>query len=91
MGRSTRLQVLNQTVKPRTVWVEPWGEDFTVLPGDRLEIIAHNGSEAPGFSVVEGSVSTEVFLEAASSFEALHNGTRVQCGFNRPAAARSGG
>jgi hypothetical protein len=88
---SARLRVQNSTERPRIVWVEPWAEDFTLLPGEELEIRARNDSGQPWFSAVEWPDSTQVYLEdVGSDFEVLQNGNRLECGHNRKAALDAG-
>ena len=50
---SAKLGVWNSTKHPRVVWVEPWGEDYTLLPEEKLEIAVADESEQPWFNVVE--------------------------------------
>jgi hypothetical protein len=88
---SARIQVQNSTEKPRIVWVEPWAEDFTLLAGEELEIIAHSTTEQPWFYVVECPESTQVYLEGVSKdYEVLQNGIHLECGHNRKAALDAG-
>ena len=75
---------------PRIVWVEPWAEDFTLLPGEEVEIIARNDSEQPWFFLIEWPESTQIYLEASSDFEVLQNGNRLECGHNRKVARDAG-
>ena len=73
------------------MWVEPWAEDFTLLPGEQLEIMARSNSQQPSFFVVECPESTEVYLESVSNdFEVRQNGNRLECGHNRKAAQDAG-
>jgi hypothetical protein len=88
---SACMRVQNSTERPRIVWVEPWAEDFTLLPGEELEIVARNNSEQPWFYVVEWPESTQVYLEAASSdFEVFQTGKRLELGHNRKAGVDAG-
>jgi hypothetical protein len=88
---SSRLQIENSTARPRIVWVEPWAEDFTLLPGEQLEIVARNHSEQTWFSLVEWPESTQSYLEAVvNEFEVRQDGRRLECGHNRKAAQDAG-
>jgi hypothetical protein len=88
---SARIRVQNSTKKPRIVWVEPWAEDFTLLAGEELEIIARSTTEQPQFYVVEWPESTQVYLEGESAaHEVLQNGIHLECGHNRKAACDAG-
>jgi hypothetical protein len=86
-----RLQVQNSTEKPRILWVEPWAEDFTLLAGEELEIIARSTTEQPWFHIVEWPESSQVYLEGVSKdYEVLQNGIHLGCGHNRKAARDAG-
>ena len=41
------LRVTNDRSGFVTLWLEPWGEDYGMLPGDEFEIVA--GDAADGF------------------------------------------
>jgi hypothetical protein len=88
---SARIRVQNNTEKPRIVWVEPWAEDFTLLAGEELEIIARGTTEQPWFHIVEWPDSTQVYLEGVSEdYEVLQSGIHLECGHNRKAACDAG-
>lgn len=90
-SHSARLRVHNSTPMPRIVWVEPWGEDYTLLPGEELEIMARNEAEQPYFTLVEWPQSTQVYLEGVSDdYEVLQDGSRLGCGHNRQVALDAG-
>ena len=88
---SARIRVQNSTEKPRIVWVEPWAEDFTLLAGEELEIVAHGTTEQPWFHIVEWPDSTQVYLEGVSEdYEVLQGRIHLECGHNRKAACDAG-
>jgi hypothetical protein len=87
---SAKLGVSNQTKQPRIVWVEPWAEDFTLLPGEELEIVCRGDTEQPWFCVVENQDSTQVYVESGGYPDVLQNGQRLKCGYNRQAAKDAG-
>jgi hypothetical protein len=72
------------------VWVEPWGEDYTPLPGEGLQITSQDNAEQPWFQVVEWPESTQICIEAGGAFEVLQDGRRLECGHNRQAAQAAG-
>jgi hypothetical protein len=90
MGRPTSkigFQNSRDDKQPITIYVEPLGEDFTLLAGDQLELIATGNTEPPWFNIVEWGNDTQVYLEGdgeAHEFEVLQNGKRLECGHNRP-------
>jgi hypothetical protein len=85
-----KLGVQNRTQKPRIIWVEPWGEDFTLLPGEELLVVGRHESEQPWYFVIEWDESSQVYLEAANDFEVVQNGIRLECGHKRQAALEAG-
>jgi hypothetical protein len=102
---TARITVRNDADNPRIIWLEPLTEDFTLLPGEELEIVARDDSEQPWFALVEWPDSTQVYIEGISldfrdgaracqqligSYEVLQGGKRLECGHNRKAAMDAG-
>jgi hypothetical protein len=87
--RMSKMVVENESQRPWIIWVEPWAEDFTLLPGERLEIISQGDSAQPWFQVVEQEQSTQVYV-MGGDYDVLQNGTRLQGGHNRQAAIDAG-
>jgi hypothetical protein len=88
---SIRLGVWNLTDRPRIVWVEPWARDYTLLPKEKLEIVAHSETEPPRFNVLEHEYSTGVYLEGGTSdYDVFQDGNRIECGHQRQAALNAG-
>jgi hypothetical protein len=79
----SKLGISNRRDAPQVVAVEPWAEDFTLMPGEELEIIAHGSEAMPWFHVVEWDGTSQVYCEACASFEVLQGGVRLECGHNR--------
>ncbi len=77
------LAVTNQRATPHVVAVEPWGEDFTLLAGESLEIVAFSEAKLPRFELVEWEGSTQVYCEESVSFKALQDGVELECGHSR--------
>jgi hypothetical protein len=50
---SSKLGVWNSRKAPQVVAVEPWANDNTLLPDEKLEIIAFGNTAVPWFNVVE--------------------------------------
>ena len=74
----------NDTDRPRIVWVEPWGEDYTLFPKEKIEIIARHTLEPPWFEVFEHDDSTEVSIEGQiNDYDVLQMGKKIQCGHRR--------
>jgi len=70
------------------VAVEPWGEDFTLLPGEALEIVAVGEADTPWFHLVEWEGSSQVYCENAVDFKVLQRGIQLKCGHNRQPEAK---
>ena len=75
--------VSNSRSVPHLISVEPWGADYTLLPGESMEVIAYGDIRAPWFELVEGSRHSQVFCESAVTFEVMQNGVVLECGHNR--------
>jgi hypothetical protein len=101
-----RITVRNDADRPRVIWLEPWAEDFTLLPGEEFEIVAQDKAKQPWFALVEWPDATQVYVESLSGwdaqdgakayqqtvgcFEVLQDGNRLECGHNRKAALDAG-
>jgi hypothetical protein len=89
-GYQGRLSLTNDTALPRILWVEPWAEDYTALPGQTLELYVWGPSPAC-FDAVYYSEGLQVYIEhEGTRFEVWHDGKRVESGFNRQAGIEAG-
>jgi len=80
---NSKLGVSNRRTAPHVVSVEPWGHDFTLLPGEELEIIAFGDDVVPYFHLVEWDGTSQVYCEEAVTFQVLQAGEQLKCGHNR--------
>ncbi len=80
---TSTFSVSNSRSVPHIVAVEPWGADFTLLPGECLDVIAMGNEVEPWFQVVEDVGISQVFCEKASTFEVMQNGVKLECGHKR--------
>jgi hypothetical protein len=88
---TAKLGIWNSTKRLRIVWVEPWAEDFTLLPKERLEITVTDESVQPWFCVVERPDSSQAYIESGGSdYEITQEGKRLECGHNRQAGLAAG-
>jgi hypothetical protein len=87
---SAKIEVSNETKEPRIVWLEPWAEDYTLLPNEELQILAHSESEQPWFHVVVGEKHTQVYLQTGDMAEVFQNGNPLSCGHKREEAIKAG-
>jgi len=72
--------------QPLTIYVEPLGEDYTLLAGEQLEIIATGNTEPPWFHVRQWGNDCQVYLQGdcnGTDFVVTQNGKRLECGHNR--------
>ena len=81
----TKIGVSNhfQGDRPHVVCVEPWGEDYTLLPHEELTIIARGSHAVPWFHLVESEGATQVYCEDTDDFEVLQGGRPIACGHKR--------
>jgi hypothetical protein len=102
---TARISVRNDADKPRAIWLEPLAEDFTLLPGEELEIVARDKAKQPWFALVERPDSTQVYVEGTSldlrdgarackqligGYQVLQGAKRLECGHNRKAGLDAG-
>lgn len=84
---SSKLRVWNMRNAPQEVFVEPWGEDYTLLPSEKLEIIAFSDNAVPWFAVVEWDGSTQVYCEDTADFKVVQGDRELACGHQRQAVS----
>lgn len=84
----SKIGVSNARTAPRVVAVEPWGNDYTLLPGEELEVIAFGREATPWFHVVESDEATRICCEDADTFEVLQSGRELECGYRRQSKPR---
>jgi hypothetical protein len=83
---TAKIGIINyqDNTSSRVVYVEPWADDYTLLPGEELVIFADSDAEEhPWFNVVESTNATQVYCEATSGFSVWQNGRELACGHNR--------
>ena len=75
----------NNATKPRPVYIEPWGEDYWLFPGDKFEIIANGIESSPYFSIGENDENIQVYIEGdCQDFSVRHVKKVITCGYQRP-------
>ena len=85
MNRPTaKIVVTNNLNRSLVVYVEPWGEDYTLLSEEYMEVIAVGTASAPWFSIVESNAGTLLHIEGDAVESTVYQGeTRLECGHNR--------
>ncbi len=83
MKRTVKIKVSNDFPEPITLWLEPWAEDYRMMPKDEFEIIAKNVEEDFYFYVVfdkDKIISAEGQVTDIGIYQ---NGKLLECGHNR--------
>ena len=80
---STRLEVSNSRKTPHVVVVEPWANDYTLLPDEELVIEVFDNNEMPWFHVREWDGTTQVYVQTGSDFRVKQGSHELECGHNR--------
>ena len=81
----SKLGVRNSRKSPQVVAVEPWANDYTLLPDEELEVIAFGENALPWFYVVEWDGATQVYCENAVDFKVVQGDRELECGHQRQA------
>jgi len=81
--KTSRIGISNSRKVPLVVAVEPWANDYTLLPGEELQVVAIGTDKSPWFEVVEWDEACQVYCNDADSFRVTQNGVELQCGHNR--------
>ena len=87
--RSSKFQVHSSKTVPHVIAVEPWGADYTLLPGESLEVTAFGDETTPSFELVAWDDSSQVYCNDASTYEVTQNGVAIPCGHNRQSEGAS--
>lgn len=76
--------MINSRSSPFTVWVEPWGEDFTLLPKADLTVFAKSPAKEPSFTLVQLESGVQVYVEGQDivDFSVIQDGIELECGHN---------
>jgi len=84
----TLLSVWNHKQTPMTIAIEPWGDDYTLLPNERYEVrfkVNLGGAIIPSINVLENG-DLQIYIEGRSKNLRLgvYDGeTLLECGHNR--------
>ena len=61
-----KLRLTNARGGPRGVWVEPWGDDHWLNPGETFTVLAEDDPGTDSFNVVHHDQGVSIWYEAAS-------------------------
>jgi hypothetical protein len=79
-----KLKVTNDRASFITLWLEPWGEDYGMMPGDEFEVVAADAGEGFYFHLVNEEKDLKVFAEGdVRQISVYHEGAELSCGHNR--------
>jgi hypothetical protein len=89
LAYSARLGFVNERERAALVSVEPWGEEYSVEPGVKLEILAFSERAGVWFQVISREDGAQVYIEGgqhrvALSWEVYMDGVQVAAGPLRP-------
>jgi hypothetical protein len=80
---STKIGIWNERKGPQVVAVEPWANDYTLLPKEKLEIVAFGDKAVPWFVVAEWDGTTQVYCEDTADFKVMQGERELPCGHQR--------
>lgn len=70
------------------LWVEPWGTDHWMRPGEAFTVVTEAGLEKSPFNVVVHDQAITVWVNAGHDAEVFDKtGHLAPCGHQRPAGA----
>ena len=79
-----RIKVSNDHSSFITLWLEPWGEDYGMFPGDEFEVLALDSEEDFYFHISHDEKGTKVYAERSVESVAVYKGGELlSCGHNR--------
>ena len=79
-----RIKVSNDLSSFSTLWLEPWGEDYGMSPGDDLEVVAEEAEEGFYFHIAYDAKGMKVYAEGdAKQVSVYQSGEMLLCGHRR--------
>lgn len=79
----SKLGIWNSRKAAQVVGIEPWANDYTLLPGEKLEVIAFGETRVPWFNIVEWDGTTQVYCEDTVDFKVVQGDRVLECGYQR--------
>ena len=78
------LRLRNETEQLRTMYLEPWGEDYWMRPSEEMDIVARTNDDQLYFQVDYGQ-EMKVWVEGQiEDICVFSGGARVEGGYQRP-------
>jgi hypothetical protein len=82
--KSQRIRITNSIDAPATLFIEPWGRDYTLLPGETFELVMEGASDDSLFDIYHFEKTIEVYPQGhCLDILVLQNEKELQCGHNR--------
>jgi len=83
--QTEKIVIDNNSDKPLTISLEPWGEDYTLRAKEAVEIITEDCGQDFHFSIVYEVDYIAVYAEGNDNEypRVYKNGEEVECGYNR--------
>ena len=83
-----KTSVDNATTNMLCLWLEPWGTDHWMRPGEEFTVVTEGGPEESAFNVIIHDQGISVLVNHANSAEVFDkNGNEAPCGHQRPIEA----
>ena len=80
----SKIKLTNDRSTFLTMYLEPWGEDFGMSPGDEFEIIAVDASEDVHFHVISEDNKLKLYVEGkVEEVTVYQRDVELSCGHNR--------
>ena len=79
-----KIKVSNDCSSFITLWLEPWGEDYGMSPGDEFEVVAADAEEGFYFHISHGEKGMKLYAEGDAKHVSVYQaGEILSCGHNR--------
>jgi hypothetical protein len=79
-----KLHVTNDLPAVITLWLEPWGEDYIMLPDETFEVVAKGTAAEFYFHVIYNAADIKVYAEGScDAISMFQDGRQLECGHNR--------
>ncbi len=86
MKKAVKISVRNDSDLPKTLWLEPWGADYRMMPNDEFEIIEEEANDDFYFNIALNK-DNDILVWAEGSEVSYpvvsQNGKELNCGHNR--------
>ena len=84
----------NDQKSPVTIAIEPWGDDYTLKPGETFDILVNDDQHPWPAVILSENGDVQLYIEnvqnRAIAIQVCHKGIVLEGGHNREAAMREG-